>query len=556
MVKYVFVTGGVMSGIGKGITAASIGKLFQFRGYSVDIIKIDPYLNVDPGVLNPIEHGEVFVTEEVWDFTPVPNVIFRISEIDQDFGTYERFLDKNIHPRNNITSGQIFLSVLLKERRGEFLGRTVQIVPHITDEIKKRIRLVAEKSNADIIIVELGGTIGDIEGMPFVEAIRQLSLEEGRKNSAIVHVAYVPFLSKVGQLKTKPAQHSVKTLQSLGLQPDIVVGRADIPLTDDVRAKIAMYCNVPEYAVISSSYIDIVYEMPLNFESQGLGDTLCRILELPIKAPDTSQWVDMTKLFKSANKTVNIAMPGKYCAIIDSYISINEALKHAGAHLGAKVNIKWIDTLQFEQNPQTLSMLKQFDGILLTPGFGFRGVEGMILTAQFAYEQRIPFLGICFGAQLMFVAFCRKALNLPKANSTEVDPNTPDPVVDLLPEQKQLVEKGGTMKLGGHRIFIKKGTRLYEAYKRDVVVERFRHRFHIINEYAEKAESKGLTVSSYDESGSIINSIEINNGNWMVGVQFHPEFKSRPNSPSPVYYEFIKQALKRREFEPPQISFG
>lgn len=545
-----------MSGIGKGITAASIGKLFQFRGYSVDIIKIDPYLNVDPGVLNPVEHGEVFVTEEVWDFTPVPNTVFRISEIDQDFGTYERFLDKNIHPRNNITSGQIFLSVLLKERRGEFLGRTVQIVPHITDEIKKRIRLVAEKSNVDIIIAEIGGTIGDIEGMPFVEAIRQLSLEEGKKNSAIVHVAYIPFLSKVGQLKTKPAQHSVKTLQGMGLQPDIIVGRADIPLTDDVRSKLAMYCNVPESGIIASSYIDIVYEMPLNFEAQGLGDALCRILDLPLRAADTVQWEKVTKLFKSTKKTVNIAMPGKYCSIIDSYISINEALKHAGAHLGVKVDIKWIDTLQFEQTPQSINMLNQFDGILLTPGFGFRGVEGMILTAQFAYDNKIPFLGICFGAQLMFIAFCRRALSLSKANSTEVDPNTPEPVVDLLPEQKKLSEKGGTMRLGGHKIYIKKGTRLYEAYKKDVIVERFRHRFHIINEYAEKAEHKGLIVSSYDETGSTINSIEINGENWMVGVQFHPEFKSRPNSPSPIYYEFIKHALKRRALEPPQISFG
>lgn len=545
-----------MSGIGKGITAASIGKLLQFRGYTVDIIKIDPYLNIDPGVLNPVEHGEVFVTEEVWDFTPVSNTIFKISEIDQDFGAYERFLDKNIHPRNNITSGQIFLTVLLKERQGEFLGKTVQIVPHITDEIKRRIRVVAEQSKVDVIIAEIGGTIGDIEGMPFIEAIRQLMLEEGKRNAAVVHVTYIPFLDKVGQLKTKPAQHSVKTLQGMGMQPDIIVGRADIPLTDDVKAKLAMFCNVPENGIISSSYIDVVYDMPLNFESQGLGDTLCRILDLPLREPDMSGWSKMAQLFKSAEKVVNIAMPGKYCAIMDSYVSINEALKHAGAHLGVKVNINWIDTLQFEQNPQSIYMLNKFDGILLTPGFGFRGVEGMILTAQFAYENKIPFLGICFGAQLMFVAFCRRVLNLPKANSTEVDPNTPDPVVDLLPEQIQIREKGGTMRLGGHKVYLKKGTKLYEAYNRDVIVERFRHRFHIMNDYAKRAESKGLVISSYDEAGSTINSIELNNGGWMVGVQFHPEFKSRPNLPSPIYYQFIKNALKTHDCEPPQISFG
>ncbi|MHA1409387.1 MAG: CTP synthase [Candidatus Odinarchaeia archaeon] len=546
MVKYVFVTGGVMSGIGKGVTAASIGKLFQFRGYSVDIIKIDPYLNIDPGVLNPIEHGEVFVTEDVWDFEPVKGSVYRICEIDQDFGAYERFLDKNIHPRNNITSGQIFLTVLLKERRGEFLGKTVQIVPHITDEIKRRIRLVAEMSNVDVIITEIGGTIGDIESMPFIEAIRQFSLEEGRHNVANVHVTYVPFLNKVGQLKTKPTQHSVKTLQGLGLQPDIVVGRASIPLSNDIKSKIALFCNVPTEAIISSTYIDVVYDMPINFEKQGLGKYLCNILGLKDCSPKLNQWQKMTDLFRSADKEVNIAMPGKYCAIMDSYVSINEALKHAGAHLGVKVNIEWIDTAQFETDAKTLSLLDKFDGILLTPGFGFRGVEGMILSAQYAYENRIPFLGICFGAQLLFVAFCRKELGLEDANTTEVDPNTKNPVVDMLPEQKKISEKGGTMRLGGQRIILKKRTKIFNAYGKEQIVERFRHRYHIMNEYAKRAERKGLVVSSYDESGRIINSIEVEGENWIVGVQFHPEFKSRPNAPSPIYFEFIKNALKRR----------
>jgi CTP synthase len=546
MTKYIFVTGGVMSGIGKGVTAASIGKLMQFRGYSADIIKIDPYLNVDPGVLNPVEHGEVFVTEEVWEFKPAIGSSFKISEIDQDFGAYERFLNKNIHPRNNITSGQIYLTVLLKERQGDFLGRTVQIVPHITDEIKSRIRRVSETSKADIIITEIGGTIGDIEGMPFIEAIRQLSLEEGRENSAIVHVTYAPFLGKVGQLKTKPTQHSVKTLQGLGLQPNIIVGRASIPLTSEVKSKIALFCNVPEEAIISSSYIDIVYEMPLSFEEQGLGDYLCKILNLKDCKPDLNDWRNMIKLYREPDKEVKIAMPGKYCSIMDSYVSINEALTHAGAHLGTKVKIDWIDTAQFEEEEETIKILDGFDGILLTPGFGFRGVEGMILSAQYAYQKKIPFLGICFGAQLLFVSFCRLALKLKDANSTEVDPKTPYPVVDLLPEQKAIKDKGGTMRLGGQKILAKKGTKLFEAYGKEEFIERFRHRYHIMNDYAKMAEREGLIVSSFDENGKIINSIEVKGDNWMVGVQFHPEFKSRPNSPSPIYYNFIKAALERR----------
>jgi len=503
-------------------------------------------LNVDPGTLNPIEHGEVFVTEDVWEFTPADGFKFRISEIDQDFGTYERFLDKNIHPCNNITSGQVYLSVILRERVGEYLGKTVQIIPHITDEIKNRIREVAKRENPDILIVEVGGTVGDIEAMPFLEAIRQFRLEEPRENTALVHVTLLPFLKTVKELKTKPTQHSVKVLQGMGLQPDVIVGRAELSLDQKIKEKISLYCNVPVEAVISNPDTDCIYELPLLFEKQGLGEYLSRILNLQNRTPSLESWKQVVQKFKTYNETVKIAMPGKYTAIIDSYISINEALKHAGAHLGVKVLLEWIETEIFEENPEKICILDNFDGILLTPGFGKRGVEGMIATADYAILKGKPFLGICFGAQLLFIAFCRRMLGLKDANSTEIDPNTPHPVVDMLPEQRKIEAKGGTMRLGGHKIYIKKGTKLFEAYKKEVVVERFRHRYHIIKEYAEKAEKRNLIISAYDETGNIVNAIELANNAWIVGVQFHPEFKSRPNRPSPIYVTFIREALKHK----------
>jgi len=550
LTKYVFITGGVLSGLGKGVVTASIGKLFQFRGYKVDVIKIDPYLNVDPGTLNPIEHGEVFVCEDVWIFRPAEGYEFRIAEIDQDFGTYERFLDINMHPSNNITSGQIYLSVILKERKGEYLGKTIQVIPHITDEIKRRIRNVARRSNPDVLLVEIGGTCGDIEAMPFLEAVRQFRLEEPG-NTALVHVTLVPYLETIGQLKTKPTQHSVRTLQSMGLQPDVIVGRAPFELPDDVKEKISLFCNVPKEAVISDPDLDVIYELPLIFERQGLGDYLCKILGLPPRKPDEKlykEWEALTNLFKAPKDYVTIIMPGKYCMITDSYISINEALKHAGAHCGVKVKIKWVETETFEEDPGILDdLIKEIDGMLLTPGFGSRGVEGMILAAKYAIEHDVPFLGICFGCQLLFVAFARYVMGLHGANSTEVDPETPYPVVDLLPEQRKIKEKGGTMRLGGHVVRIFKGTKLYEAYGREFIVERFRHRYHIMPEYAEKAKEYGLVISATDEGGYIINAIELKDSRWIVGVQFHPEFKSRPNRPSPVYLEFIRNVIRYKK---------
>jgi len=551
MVKYIFVTGGVLSGLGKGVVIASIGKLLQFRGYKVDAVKIDPYLNVDPGTLNPIEHGEVFVCEEVWKFEPAPGYVFNIAEIDQDFGTYERFLDVNMHPSNNITSGQVYLTVVLKERIGKYLGKTIQVIPHITDEIKRRIKNAANRINPDVLLVEIGGTVGDIEVMPFLEALRQFRLELGKSNIALVHVTLVPFLDTVGQLKTKPTQHSVKTLQSLGLQPDIIIGRSDRELPDDIKEKISLFCNVPKEAVISDPNLETIYELPLIFEKQGLGNLLCELLNLPNKKPNKetlNEWNLLVKKFKEPNEVLNIAMPGKYCLISDSYISINEALKHSAAHIGVKVKILFVETEDFEEDPDKLKILDNVDGILLTPGFGARGVEGMIMVAEYALRKRIPFLGICFGAQLLFVAFAREFLGLKEAHTTEVDPDTPYPVVDLLEEQKGVKFKGGTMKLGGHPVILERGTKLYEAYKTERIVERFRHRYHIIPKYAKMAKERGLLVSAYDELDGAICGIEFKDA-WIVGVQFHPEFKSRPNRPSPIYLEFIRSAYEYSKYK-------
>ena len=546
MTKFVFVTGGVVSGIGKGVSSASIGKLFQFRNFRVSMIKIDPYFNIDPGTLNPVEHGEVFICEEVWDFEPVKGQVYHISEIDQDFGTYERFLNQNIHPSCNITSGQVYLTVLLREREGvHYLGKTIQIIPHITNEIKDRIRKVERRENPDVLITEIGGTVGDIEAMPFLEAIRQFRLEEPEENTTLVHVTLVPFLETVGEFKSKPTQHSVKELQGSGLQPNVIICRSTKPLPENVRRKISLYTNVPYEAVISSPDIEVIYELPILYEKQGLGDYLVKRLRMNLRETQYKSWQDLVDAFKHPNAIVNIALPGKYIDIKDSYVSINETLKHASMSCGAKVNIQWLDTESFEKNPARMNeLLEGFDGILLTPGFGTRGVEGMILSAGYALRNKVPYLGICFGAQLFFVAFCRDKLGLEKANTTEIDPQTPDPVVDLLPEQKNIKEKGGTMRLGGHSIRIKAGTLLYEAYEQETIVERFRHRFHIIPKYARLAEEKGLVISAYDKTGQIINAIEYSaDGNWMVGTQFHPEYKSHPGCPSPIYCAFIRKAI-------------
>jgi CTP synthase len=552
--KFVFVTGGVMSGIGKGVATASIGKVLQFRGFKVSVVKIDPYLNVDPGTLNPIEHGECFITEDVWEFQPVfdsDERSYRISEIDQDFGTYSRILGIEMHPSHNITSGQIYLSTILSERRGKFLGKTVQIIPHVTDIIKERLLEIAEKEDLDVLLIECGGTVGDLESSIFLEAFRQIKLESP-KNTAFIHVTLVPYSKAVGQQKSKPTQHSVKMLQSIGLQPDIIIGRSEKPLDDDIKRKISLYSNVSESAVISNPDLETVYELPLLFEEQGLGDLLCELIDLKAKlvayneVTNYSEWVKMVELFKNTKETVKIAMPGKYFNISDSYISINVALEDAAAHHGCKTELKMIN---IEENTNIKEELGDCDGILLTPGFGERAVEGMINSAEYAMENKVPFLGICFGAQLFFVAFCRKYLGLKGANSTEIDPKTPYPVIDLLESQKGITEKGGTMRLGAQKIVLEKNTKLFDAYKKDIILERFRHRFHIQERFiSEEAKEKNLIVSSRDETGTIINSIELDRkDHWMVGVQFHPEFKSRPYKPSPLYFGFIRECIRYKK---------
>ncbi len=550
--KLVFVTGGVMSGIGKGIVTASLGKILQFRGFNVSVVKIDPYLNVDPGTLNPIEHGECFITEEVWDFKPVPDSderVYRISEIDQDFGSYERFLGETIHPSHNITSGQIYLSTILRERKGKFLGRTVQLIPHITDVIKERLMQITMKEDLDVLLIECGGTVGDLESSIFLEAFRQLKLELPKNHCAFVHVTLVPYSRAVGQQKSKPTQHSVKMLQSAGLQPDILICRSEKPLDDEIRRKISLFSNMPTEAVISNPDLETVYELPLLFEEQKLGDFLCELIDLKAKLVDFdevknySEWKKTVEIFKGAKKHLTIAMPGKYFNISDSYISINDALEHAAAHLDYKPELNMIN---ITENTNIEEVLKDCDGILLTPGFGERAVEKMVKCAEYAMENKVPFLGICFGAQLFFIAFCRKYLGLENANSTEINPDTPYPVIDLLESQKNVKEMGGTMRLGAIKIAIKKGTKLYESYKEKEILERFRHRYHIQNRFiTEEAINKGLIVSSTDKSGKIINSIELDrNDHWMIGVQFHPEFKSRPYRPSPLYLDFIKACIK------------
>ena len=496
-----------------------------------------------------MEHGEVFVTEDIWEFAPVEGQTYKICEIDQDFGTYERFLGKNLNPSSNMTSGQIYLSVILQERYGGFLGKTVQIIPHISDEIKRRIREVAKTDNPDILIVEVGGTVGDIEGSPFLESIRQFRLEEERGDVALVHVTLLPYSETVGELKTKPTQHSVKALLSLGLQPDVIICRAKIPLNDSVQKKISMFCNVPNTAVISNPDINNIYELPLIFEKQGLGTYLSNdILKMVAPKPEVKSWEEMVNLYLNAENVIKIAMPGKYTAIMDSYVSINEALKHAGAHNNAKIEISWIDTEPFETNPRSVKQLEGFDGVLLTPGFGERGVEGMIRAVSYTISQKIPFLGICYGAQLLFCAFCRDYLGLEDASSTEFTPNTCNPAVDLLPEQKSVKEKGGTMRLGAHDIYLEKDSKLFKAYNQDMIKERFRHRFHIMNDYVNQAKDKGLIASAFDKDKKIVNAIELTDPDtWAVGVQFHPEYKSRPNKPSPIYFEFIKTCLERKK---------
>ncbi len=538
--KLVIITGGVISGLGKGVISASVGKLLQSMGLSVSMIKIDPYLNPDPGTLNPVEHGEVFITEEVWNFSPGGGVSFKIAEIDEDFGHYERFLDVYMHPSNNITSGQVMLSVILGERKGEYLGRTIRLIPHVTDKIKERVKEVIDRERPDVVIVELGGTVGDYEAMPFVEALRQLKLEFGNGNSMHIHVTYVPYVRTVGEFKTKPAQLFFREVLAAGLPPDVVIARVEGGLPPDVRDKLALYASVPPDAVFEDPDLDTVYELPLYLEEKGFSRILKKKLRIDGEV-NLAEWKAIVDSFKSCDRELKVAMVGKYWRMSDVYISIVEALKHAGAYRGAHVNIVPVDSEELERG-NDWNLLEGADGVLLTPGFGSRGTEGMIKAAEWGLDSDKPLLGICFGAQLSTVAFARKVMGWREANSTEIDPSTPYPVIDLLPEQKSVELIGGTMRLGGHEVKLL-GGKLREVYSREVVVERFRHRYHIMNDYAYRMEDKGYRVVATDLSGEIINAFEVEWHPFFLGVQFHPEFKSRPGKPSPTYLAFVEAML-------------
>lgn len=531
--RYIFVTGGVLSSVGKGIVSASIGLLLASRGYSVGAIKIDPYINVDAGTMNPYAHGEVFVTEDG-------------GETDLDIGHYERFLGINLSKKHNITTGQIYLSVIMKERRGEYLGQTVQIIPHVTDEIKSRIREVARETGVDILVIEIGGTVGDIESLPFLEASRQMRLEEGFDRTLFIHVALAPELSTTGEQKTKPVQHSVQELRRIGIQPDIIVVRTRRPLESEARRKIALYATLPESFVFNSYDVDTIYRVPLILEEQGLGNVIVRRLGLEDREPDLHEWRWFVERLTNSSKVVRIAMVGKYTRLRDSYISIVEALKHAGAHLGLRPELVWIEATDIEEgNVDVEAALSDVDGAIVLPGFGKRGVEGKINAIRVLRERRIPTLGICFGLQLTVVEAARNILGLKGAHTTEVDPTTPYPVVDLLPEQKKVDKLGGTMRLGASPVRIVEGTLAYEIYKTTLIFERHRHRYEVNNKYLDLLESAGLKVSGWSPE-ELVEIIEYDRSihPFYIGTQFHPEFKSRPLKPSPIFIGLLKAAAK------------
>jgi CTP synthase len=528
--KYIFVTGGVTSSLGKGIIAASLAKLLQARGYRVTIQKLDPYLNIDPGTLNPYEHGECYVTNDG-------------AETDLDLGHYERFLDTPTSQANNVTTGRIYQAVIDKERRGDFLGKTVQIIPHITDEIKYRIQLLEQTDEYDLIITEIGGTIGDIESLPYVESVRQLMWEMGRENALVIHLTLLPYLSTTGELKTKPTQHSVKMLMESGISPDILVCRTEHHITDEIRNKLALFCNVEKRAIIESIDAETIYDVPLLMLDEGLDRVVLEKLKLSTaQSPDLSKWNEFLKKFKNPSQTVEIGLIGKYVELHDSYKSIVESTIHAGAMNDVKVNIHWIHSEDL--NPDTvISELKDLHGIIVAPGFGPRGIEGKIKAVQFARENKIPFFGICLGMQMAVIEFARNVLHLDLANSTEMDEKTPYPVIDLMSEQKTITDKGGTMRLGKWSCELKQDSKVFEAYGHTLIHERHRHRYEFNNHYLQSFEAAGLQSVGFNPETHLVEVIEIKNHPWFVGVQYHPEYKSTVLNPHPLFVGFIKAAL-------------
>ena len=533
MVKYVFVTGGVLSSVGKGILTSSIGKMLQARGLKVTVIKIDPYVNVDAGTMNPYMHGEVYVTDDG-------------GETDLDLGWYERFLDLDLQKENNVTTGLVYRAVIEKERRGDFLGRCVQIVPHVTNEIKHRIRNVAKNSNVDVVLTEVGGTVGDIEGLPFLEAIRQMRLEEGYENTLYVHVALVPILDVTNEMKTKPLQHSVNELRRIGIQPDTIVARSPEMIDAEALRKIALFGTIPEEAVFCSYNVKSVYQVPLILDKQGMSDFICKRFGFSECKKDFEEWGKFVDAILKPEYEVKIALVGKYAGLADSYVSMSEALRHAGAACKTRVCINYLEAEKLERNSNCVETLRDFDGIFVPYGFGPRGTEGKIMAIKFARENGVPFLGICYGFQMAVIEFARHVCGLKEANSTEINPDSPNPVIDLMPEQRGIEIKGATMRLGAHKIIVEPNTVACTLYKNEEIYERHRHRFEVNLDYSDKLKKNGLVFSGKSTDGRRMELLELPEHFFFFASQFHGEFKSRPTRPDPEYYGFIKACLDKK----------
>lgn len=531
--KYIFVTGGVVSGLGKGISAASLGRLLKSRGYKVTSQKLDPYINVDPGTMSPFQHGEVYVTDDGL-------------EADLDLGHYERFIDENLHTYSNLTTGRVYWNVINKERDGKYLGETVQVIPHITNEIKSFVIRAGEHAAADVVITEIGGTTGDIESLPFLESIRQVALEVGRKNCLFIHVTYIPYISGSQEYKSKPTQHSVKELQSYGINPDIIVARCDETIPQSVLDKISLFCNVEKRCVIQNKTLPSLYEVPFMLEEQNLADIVCEKTGLEIRKPDLSEWQQVVDNIKASTKPVNIALVGKYVALHDAYLSVSEALYHGGFENHAKVNIQWIDSEGLE-NANLDEVFKDTDGIILPGGFGDRGIEGMISVATYARQKQIPYLGICLGMQIAAIAFARSALGLKDANSFEFDPQSKHTIIDFMEDQSNDIRKGGTMRLGSYPCSLRADTNIWSCYKKDMIDERHRHRYEFNNEYRSEFERNDMMIVGTSPDKQLVEAIEYKNHPFYIGVQYHPEFKSRPNRPHPLFVGLIKASLENKE---------
>ena len=533
MTKYIFVTGGVVSGLGKGITAASLGRLLKARGLKVAAQKLDPYINVDPGTMSPYQHGEVYVTEDG-------------AETDLDLGHYERFIDEDLNRFSNLTTGKVYWNVLNKERRGEYLGETVQVIPHITNEIKSFIYSVGHKTNADVVITEIGGTAGDIESQPFLEAIRQVSLEVGRENSLFIHVTLVPYLKSSGEHKSKPTQHSVKEMQGMGISPDIIVLRCDEPIDRSIFQKIALFCNVKPDCVIENRTIPVLYEAPLMLEKNHFSDIVCRELHIEAPAPDMSEWVRMVEKIHNRTKTARIGLVGKYVKLHDAYLSVAEALRHAGYEHGACVEIDWIDSERITAE-NAAAVLAGCDGILVPGGFGNRGIEGMVLAAQYARENNVPYLGICLGMQIAVIEYARHVCGIEDANSGEFDEVGQNKVIDFMPDQSSKINMGGTLRLGSYPCEIAPDSQMARCYGAAHIDERHRHRYEFNNDYRAVLTEAGLRVSGTSPDGRIVETVEVPENDFFIGVQFHPEFKSRPNKAHPLFLGFVGASLAKRE---------